>query len=565
VPRGAQECKGLAEREHIGSVLVETGLVTDADIARARSLQAETGDSLTGVLVTEGIIGEVDLAKILAQHIGVEFVSLNDVTIDPAAAALIPESLARRYGAIPVKFEDDALVVAMADPGNVLVVDDIRAITALRIIPKIATRSEINDAIRSLGRYDDSVSDLADLVGDEGADEDLRAVEAAVEEAPIVKLVNTLISRAVNERASDLHIEPGERDLRVRFRIDGVLHEIMSTPRSASGAVVSRLKIMADLDIAERRVPQDGRVSLRVAGRQIDLRVATLPTIYGEKVVLRILDKEDAVLDLKALGFLPHSMARFEQSYSKPYGAILVTGPTGSGKTTTLYAALNILNKPDRHIITVEDPVEYRLPGVVQVQVNRKAGLQFANILKSILRSDPDVVLVGEVRDAETAKIAVEAALTGHLVLTTLHTNDAASSVNRLVDMGVEPYLVASALDSILAQRLARKLCDRCKQSKLASPEIVQQMGFDPADGEVSIYMAVGCKACSDTGYRGRVSINEVLLVSEEIQRMAVERRPSDEIKHLAVEQGMRTLRKDGMEKVKLGMTTLEEVLRVVV
>ncbi|MDP2622644.1 MAG: ATPase, T2SS/T4P/T4SS family [Actinomycetota bacterium] len=532
---------------------------------RARSLQAETGDSLTRILVAEGMVGEVELAKILAGHMGVEYLSLNDVTIDPAAAALIPESLARRYAAIPIGFEDDALIVAMADPGNVLVVDDIRAITALRIIPRIATRSEIEEAIRRLGRYDDSVADLADLVGESAPEEDLSRVQAAVEEAPIVKLVNTLISRAVNERASDIHIEPGERDLRVRFRIDGVLHEIMSTPRSVSGAVVSRLKIMADLDIAERRVPQDGRVSLRVAGRPIDIRVATLPTIYGEKVVLRILDKEDAVLDLKALGFLPYSLARFERSYTKPYGAILVTGPTGSGKTTTLYSALNVLNDPSRHIITVEDPVEYRLPGVIQVQVNRKAGLQFATVLKSILRSDPDVVLVGEVRDTETAKIAVEAALTGHLVLTTLHTNDAASSVNRLVDMGVEPYLVASALDSILAQRLARRLCDRCKLAKDAPPEVVQQMGFDADGGPVTIYGAVGCKACTDTGYRGRVAINEVLLVSEEIQRMAVERRPSDEIKYLAVEQGMMTLRQDGMEKVKLGMTTLEEVLRVVV
>jgi type IV pilus assembly protein PilB len=560
--RGATE---LAERETIGSVLLDTGLVTDADMARARSLQAETGDSLTRVLVSEGIVGEVDLAKMIASHMGVEFVSLNEVAIDPAATALIPESLARRYAAIPIKFEDGALVVAMADPGNVLVVDDIRAITALRIIPKIAPRSEIDDAIRRAGRYDESVADLADLAGGEMAEDDLSKIEAAVDDAPIVKLVNTLISRAVNERASDLHIEPGEKDLRVRFRIDGVLHEVMSTPRSVAGAVVSRLKIMADLDIAERRVPQDGRVSIRVSGRPIDLRVATLPTIHGEKVVMRILDKEDAVLDLKALGFLPHSMTRFETSYTKPYGAILVTGPTGSGKTTTLYSALNILNVPSRHIITVEDPVEYRLPGVVQVQVNRKAGLQFSTVLKSILRSDPDVVLVGEVRDAETAKIAVEAALTGHLVLTTLHTNDSASSINRLVDMGVEPYLVASAIDSILAQRLARRLCDRCKATRQASPELIKQMGLDPEAGPVTIYVAVGCRACADTGYRGRVAIVEVLLMSEELQRMAVERRPSDEIKAVAVEQGMLTLRQDGMEKVKLGMTTLEEILRVVV
>ncbi|OFW66941.1 MAG: type II secretion system protein GspE [Actinobacteria bacterium RBG_16_68_21] len=534
-------------------------------MARARARQAETGETLTRILVAEGMVKELDLVQAIATHSGVEFINLNETTIDPGAAALIPESLARRYGVIPVKFDDDALVVAMADPANVLVIDDIRAITGLRIIPKIATRGDIDDAIRRQGRYDDSVADLADLVGGDIAQEDLSNIELAVEEAPIVKLVNTLISRAVNERASDLHVEPGERDLRVRFRIDGVLHEIMSTPRSVSGAVVSRLKIMADLDIAERRVPQDGRVSLRVSGRQIDLRVATLPNIYGEKVVLRILDKEDAVLDLAQLGFLPSALARFEQSYSKPYGAILVTGPTGSGKTTTLYSALNILNSPDKNIITVEDPVEYRLKGVTQVQVNRKAGLQFATVLKAILRSDPDIVLIGEVRDTETAKIAVEAALTGHLVLSTLHTNDSSSAFGRLIDMGVEPYLVSSALDSVLAQRLARKICDRCREARIASPEIVQQMGFDPDDGPMTIYRAVGCKACTSTGYRGRLAVNETLLVSEEMQRMIVEHRPSDEIKRVAVSQGMKTLRQDGMEKVRLGLTTLEEILRVVV
>ncbi|MBI5158153.1 MAG: Flp pilus assembly complex ATPase component TadA [Acidimicrobiia bacterium] len=553
------------EREHIGSVLVESGLVTSNDLQRARERQAETGEPLARVLVAEGMVDETALVKALGRHIGVDFISLADTTIDPAAAALIPESLARRYGVIPVRFEDESLIVAMVDPGNVLVVDDVRAITGRRVVARIATRADIEDAIRRQGRYDDSVSHLADMVGGDVQDEDLSRVQAAVEEAPIVKLVNTLISRAVNERASDIHVEPGERDLRIRFRIDGVLHEIMTTPRSVSGAVVSRLKIMADLDIAERRIPQDGRVSIRVSGRPIDLRVATLPSIYGEKVVLRILDKDDAILDLADLGFLPHSLARFQTSYSKPYGAILVTGPTGSGKTTTLYSTLHLLNRPQVNIITVEDPVEYRLPGITQVQVNRKAGLQFATVLKAILRSDPDVVLVGEVRDPETAKTAIEAALTGHLVLTTLHTNDAASSVGRLIDMGVEPYLVSSALDSVLAQRLARKLCDRCKEPRTAAHEVVRQMGYDPDETQVTLYMAVGCKMCSDTGYRGRLAINEVLLMSEEVQRMAVERRPSDEIKRLSVEQGMKTLRQDGMEKVKLGMTTLEEVLRVVV
>lgn len=555
----------MAQREHVGTSLVSEGILTLDQLERARAIQAESGDALTRVLVEHGMVDETRLARALAGQLGMDFVHLADVTIDPSAGALVPEAMARRYSILPYAFDGEALLVAMSDPGNVLVVDDLRAITGRRILPRVAARSEIEEGIRRMGRYDDSVSDLADIVSDEAEIQDLSTIEAAVDEAPIVKLVNTLVTRAVNERASDIHIEPGERDLRVRFRIDGVLHEVMTTPRSVAGAVVSRLKIMADLDIAERRVPQDGRVSLRVTNRQIDLRVATLPSIYGEKVVIRILDKDDAILALPDLGFLPDSLARFETSYRKPYGAILVTGPTGSGKTTTLYSTLNILNDPDKNIITVEDPVEYRLPGVTQVQVNRKAGLQFAKVLRAILRSDPDIVLVGEVRDVETAKTAVEAALTGHLVLTTLHTNDAASSVGRLVDMGVEPYLVSSAIDSILAQRLARRLCDRCKEPIEAGPDVVRQMGFDPAGGPMQIWKAVGCRACSETGYRGRVSINEVLLVSEEVQRMAVERRPSDEIKRVAVEQGMLTLRRDGMEKVRLGMTTLEEVLRVVV
>lgn len=551
--------------DHFGLMLLEEGLVTRHDLERAQERQVETGETLSRVLVSEEIVGEDDLVKVLARHVGVEFVNLSEVAIDPSAAALIPEALLRRHAVVPIGFDGERLVIALADPGNVLVVDDIRAITGLPVVIKVGTRSDIEGAIRRVSRLDDSVTDLTELIGGDEEDEDISEIEAAVEEAPIVKLVNTLVNRAINERASDIHIEPAEKDLRVRFRIDGVLHEVMTTPKSVTGAVVSRLKIMAELDIAERRIPQDGRVGLRVGGRDIDLRVATLPTIYGEKVVLRILDKDDAILALPDLGFLPESLARFESSYTKPYGAILVTGPTGSGKTTTLYSTLNIVNREDRNIITVEDPVEYRLPGVIQVQVNRKAGLVFANALKAILRSDPDVVLIGEVRDGETAKTAIEAALTGHLVLSTLHTNDASSSIGRLIDMGVEAYLVSSALDSIVAQRLGRRICERCRQPREATPEMLVQMGMDPDEGPVTVYDAVGCKACSDTGYRGRVSINEVLLVSEEIQRMAVERRPSDEIKKVAVEQGMITLRRDGMEKVRLGMTTLEEVLRVVV
>ncbi len=553
------------ETEHIGALLLEEGLLTRRDLERAAEVQADTGMPLTRVLVAEGIVAEADLVRALAGHIGLEYVNLSEVNIDPAAAALLPESLARRYTVIPIGFEDDRLVVAMADPGNVLVIDDVRAVTGHRVLPRIATRGDIEDAIRRTSRFGDSISDLADLVADNEVDEDLSKLQAAVEEGPVVKLVSTLITRAVNERASDIHIEPGERDLRVRFRIDGVLHEVMTTPRSAAGAVVSRLKIMAELDIAERRVPQDGRVGLRVGGRPFDLRVASMPTIHGEKVVIRILDKDDAIHQLSDLGFLPHALERFSSSYLKPYGAILVTGPTGSGKTTTLYAALNVLNSPTKNIITVEDPVEYRLPGITQVQVNRKAGLLFATALRSILRSDPDIVLVGEVRDTETAQIAVEAALTGHLVLSTLHTNDAASSIGRLIDMGVEPYLVSSSLDSVVAQRLARRLCERCRRPREAEPEVISRMGFDPGEGSFPLYEPGGCKFCTGTGYRGRLAITEVLMVSEEIQHMAVGRHPSDELKKVAVAQGMRTLREDGMEKVRLGLTSLEEVLRVVV
>jgi type IV pilus assembly protein PilB len=530
-------------------------------------------DALTAVgrppesrAVLVGAAEEEEKARAMAtgQYLGIPYVDLAHAMIDPSAVALIPESLARRYAVVPVGFEGDDLVVAMADPANVLVIDDIRAITSRRVAVRVAARSEILEALRRHGHHGTGTLDLADLLPVETEIEDLSAVEAAVEEAPIVKLVSTLITRGVNERASDIHVEPGERDLRVRFRIDGVLHEIMSTPRSVAAAVVSRIKIMAELDIAERRVPQDGRISLKVSGRPIDLRVATLPGIYGEKVVMRILDKEDSVLDLVDLGFLPESLEVFEASYHKPHGLILVTGPTGSGKTTTLYAALSDLNSSEKNIITVEDPVEYRLAGINQVQVNRKAGLLFATALKSILRSDPDVILVGEIRDGETAKIAVESALTGHLVMSTLHTNDAASSVGRLIDMGVEPFLVASALDAVLAQRLARKLCDRCKAPQEVSKDIARQVGIAHSYGRSMVYAPVGCKMCSGTGYAGRIALIEVMLVTEEIQRMAVEHRSSNDIKAVAIEQGMVTLRADGMEKVKLGLTSLEEVLRVV-
>jgi type IV pilus assembly protein PilB len=376
-----------------------------------------------------------------------------------------------------------------------------------------------------------------------------------------------VLTRAVEDRASDIHIEPTESDVRIRFRVDGVLHEMMRSPRNIHSGLVSRLKVMGDMNIAEKRVPQDGRVGLKVSGRSVDLRLATLPTVFGEKVVIRILDKESVLLKLEQLGFLEDSYKRFETSFRKPYGAIFVTGPTGSGKSTTLYATLNILNEPDRNIITVEDPVEYRLRGINQVQVHTKAGLTFASALRSILRADPDIVMVGEVRDRETAMIAMEAALTGHLVLTTLHTNDAPSALTRLQEMDVEAYLVASGIDCVVAQRLLRKLCDRCREGYEPNESQLAAAGFPEYQWQdiPTLYHAVGCGNCAKTGYKGRIGLYEVMLMSEEIERMTAERASSEAIRHLAVEQGMKSLRDDGLEKARLGMTSVEEVLRVVV
>ena len=456
---------------HLGTVLLEEGLITEEVLNRAIEVTKEKDRPLGRVLVDEGFLPEADLVKALAGHIGIEFVDLSEITVDPAAASLIPDALARRYAALPIGFDEGRLVIAMADPGNVLAVDDIRAISGMEIVTRVATRSDVENALSRLAGLDDSVTDLAEMAADGVEQEDLGAVESASEEAPVIKLVNTLITRAAADRASDIHIEPNERDLLIRYRIDGVLHELMRTPRTIARAVVSRLKIMADIDIAERRRPQDGRISLRVSGKQIDLRVSTLPTIYGEKVVMRILDNSTAMLTLGDLGFLPDTVERYAESYTKPYGTILVVGPTGSGKSTTLYATLNVINKPEVNIVTVEDPVEYRLAWINQVQVNRKAGLNFANALRSFLRQDPDIMLVGEIRDVETANIAIESALTGHLVLSTLHTNNAPASISRLVEMGVEPFLVASAVDAILAQRLARRLCSSCKTPYQPTPD----------------------------------------------------------------------------------------------
>jgi len=553
--------------KQLGQILIEQGLITEEQLQTALEVHHRTPKSLGRVLIDMGLIREADLVRALAEQVGLEFVDLSEAQVDPAAAALLPETLARRYRALPIGERDGKLLVAMSDPANVYALDDIRAITNRDVQPVVATASDVEQAISRFSQLEGQVEQLASEAASALEAEGEEDLEAAVEDAPIVKLVNAIMTQAVADRASDVHIEPHEKDLRVRFRVDGVLHEAMPrAPKAIQNGLISRLKVMADLNIAEKRVPQDGRISMKVGGRQLDLRVATLPTVWGEKVVIRVLDKSQALIKLEELGFLDDAYKRYEEAFRKPYGAILVTGPTGSGKSTTLYATLNILNSVDRNIITVEDPVEYRLPGVNQIQVNPKAGLTFASALRSILRADPDIVLIGEIRDKETAMIAVEAALTGHLVLSTLHTNDAPSAITRLIEMDVETFLVASAIDCVVAQRLARKLCERCKEAYRPEPAELLEAGYPEwrVPEIVELFRPVGCGSCAKTGYRGRIGLYEVMPMSEEIERLTVERASSDEIKAVAIQQGMQTLKEDGLEKARMGLTSIEEVARVV-
>jgi type IV pilus assembly protein PilB len=558
----------LKKTKKLGQILVEEGLITPQQLEQALHQQSRDDQPLGRILINMGMVKESDLVAALAKQIGFRFVDLAEYMIEPTAASLIPEQVARRYRAIPIGHEDGKLLVAMADPANLFALDDMRTLTGMEIQPVVATASDIDSAIRRYSRLDQSVQDIASEAS-QAAQDDISAIEraaAAVEEGPIVKMVNLLITQALADRASDIHVEPTDRDVRIRYRVDGVLHEVMRSPKNIQAGLISRLKVMADINIAERRIPQDGRVGLTVSGKTIDLRLATLPTVYGEKVVIRILDKSSVLLRLEELGFHEGAFKRYEQAFTRPYGAILVTGPTGSGKSTTLYATLNIVNKPDRNIITIEDPVEYRLPGISQMQINPRAGLTFASALRSILRADPDVILVGEVRDRDTALIAIEAALTGHLVLSTLHTNDAPSALPRLVEMGVEPYLVASAIDCIVAQRLARKLCSRCREAYRPEPQELAEAGFPEADwGSIQeLFRPKGCTNCSKTGYRGRMGLYEVMPITEEIERMTVDRTSSEDIRRSAKRDGMISLKEDGLEKVRQGLTSIQEVLRVV-
>jgi type IV pilus assembly protein PilB len=551
------------------TALLSAGLVTPAELDDADRVAAGDARSVLEVLLDNGVVDRADMLRTAAASAGLEYVDLTEYAVDMSAAALLPAEFVRHASVLPLRVEHGELVVAVAvrQAGNIELKDDLSRMANRRVRFAIANRGDIDVKLNQVYRAEGELNDLShDLTADEEST-DLTGFTEVSNEAPVVRFVNLLISQAISDRASDIHIEPTERDLRVRYRIDGVLKDAHHSPKNIQNGVVSRFKIMADMNIAERRVPQDGRLSVNHDGRRIDLRVATLPTVWGEKVVARILDNSNTQLALPDLGFSADNLRRFEESYSKPYGMILATGPTGSGKSTTLYATLNQLNRPDVNVITVEDPVEYRLAGINQVQVNVKAGLTFASALRSILRSDPDIVLIGEIRDHETAQIAVEAALTGHLVLSTLHTNDAPSAATRLVEMGIEPFLVGSALDVVVAQRLCRSLCERCKAEYRPEPEELLRIGYPWVEGEPLpvLYLPAGCSTCSQTGYRGRLALHEVMTVNEEISRLTVARASTDEITRAAVQQGMSELKQDGWLKVAQGRTSIAEVLRVVV
>src|SRR3954452_8682370 len=522
---------------------------------------------LRDVLIDDGIVTEIELAEALAQAYGLTSIDLVGYPIDAAATAKIPVLLARRHRVLGISIDDNEIVVAVADPGDVLALDEVRAATGLSVRPVVAARDELLKAIDRFQRSENDLDDVAASLGADAGPTLTNMLHSVGEEATIVRFGNRIIEQAIENRASDLHIEPTEDDLRVRFRIDGVLHEIDTVPRAVQSALISRLKIMSGVDITERRVPQNGRITVDLNGRQVDLRAATLPTVWGEKIVLRVLDPGGIDLDLRRLGFSEKNYARFSTSFTKPHGMVLVTGPTGSGKSTTLYATLNEISKPEINIITVEDPVEYRLPGVNQVQVNHKAGLTFAAVLPAILRSDPDVVLIGEIRDRVTAQLAIEASLTGHLVLSTLHTNDAPSAVTRLVEMGIEPFLVGSSLDCVMAQRLARRLCQWCKEtySPSRSELAAARWPFGQIEAPMQMWRAVGCRSCAGTGYRGRIALHEVMAVTEDVERLAVERASAHDIQRVAEAEGMESLRTDGLRKAGAGDTTLAEVLRVAV
>jgi type IV pilus assembly protein PilB len=543
----------------IGEVVVDLGFADRETVDDAVDAAREQGRPTGIVLVERGVLRHDQLARVVAERFGLDFVDLSVFDLDMGAANLISAETAKRYQALPVGFtEDGAVILAMANPTNVLTIDDVGMMTGRRIRPAAASVEDLNLLLTRLVRMDESIEDI---VEEDVAREDERSLslDDADDGAPVIKLVHSLVAQAAQQGASDIHVNPEEGDTRVMFRVDGVLTPAATIKRRMAAAVISRIKIMADMDIAERRMPQDGRFALTVDGRRIDIRVVTLPLVNGEGVVMRILDKGVTVEDLDSLGMRPDEQARFTQAIGRPNGAVLVTGPTGSGKSTTLYAALNVLNDGERSILTIEDPVEQRIAGIKQMQIAPKAGVTFDVGLRSMLRADPDIIMVGEIRDRATAHIAVEAALTGHLVLSTLHTRDAPAALGRLIDMGIEPFLVSSAVDCIVAQRLVRMLCPHCKRPQKVLESVLAEHGLTGAEP----YEAVGCSRCSGSGYRGRVGIYEVMTVSEPIRTLILQRASVDEMLAVAEREGMRRLRDDGLAKVRDGLTSIAEIERM--
>lgn len=534
-------------------------------IEEAAALAERTGRSIRDVLINDSVVSELEMTAASAEASGIETVDLVDYPVDPAAVARLPLAMVLRHRVLGIAVLGGELLVATSDPDDVVALDDVRAVAGMPVRPVVAARSELRRMIERVKRSENTLGDLAVTAEDSA---EVSNLVSAGDDAPIVRYVNSLLEQAIQSRASDLHLEPMEHEMRVRFRIDGVLHVVDTVPQGVQSALISRFKIMANIDITERRMPQNGRLTVRLNQRNVDLRVASMPTVWGEKLVLRVLDTKGLDLDLRKLGFSETSYEQFERSFRKPHGMVLVTGPTGSGKSTTLYATLGEIANTQINVITVEDPVEYRLAGINQVQVNAKAGVTFAAVLPAILRSDPDVVMIGEIRDRATAQLAVEAALTGHLVLSTLHTNDAPSAATRLVEMGIEPFLVGSALDSVLAQRLARRLCEWCREAYTPTDQELSVTPW-PHDTDLpapdTLWRPVGCRNCGTTGFKGRIALTEVMTVSEEIERLTLQRAPASEIRRVALSQGMTSLRSDGLATVAAGHTTLDEVIRVTV
>ncbi len=561
------------ESLRLGQMLVKANLITPEQLDQALALQKTSGERIGSNLTKLGYIGEEEIASFLSRQYGVPPVDLNNVKIDPAIIKLIPAEAAIRHLVIPLSRTGNTLTVAMANPSDILVIDDLRFMTGYNINPVVAPETSIRNA---LNRYYDTAGLARILVKDlqekepKGAVElepgeiDLEELYRATEEAPVVKLVNLILTDAIKKGVSDIHLEPYEKAFRIRFRLDGVLYEVMSPSPTLHAAVTSRVKIMGQLDIAERRLPQDGRIKVKMGQRELDLRVSTVPTLFGEKVVMRLLDRSNLVFDMTKLGFDPEALPMVEKAILAPHGMILVTGPTGSGKTTTLYSALTRLNNIGTNIMTAEDPIEYNLSGINQAQVKPDIGLNFATLSRSFLRQDPDVIMVGEIRDYETAEIAIKAALTGHLVLSTVHTNDAPSTVSRLISMGVPPYLVSAALNLLVAQRLVRRLCTECRMEGSVPIPALENIGFTTQEAKtLTCYRGKGCMACSDTGYRGRIALYEVMLLNGEIQEAIVQGASTSDLRELGRKQGMKTLRESGLQKIREGVTTFEEVVRV--